>query len=238
MKVLRVAAIIAVALMASASKTLRADEGMWTFDRPPVQSIQSRYGFTITQPWLDHLRLASVRFPDGSGSFVSPTGLVLTNHHVALGAAPEALDGSERLRRRRVLCEDARRRSEGGRCRTQRARCRSEDVTSRVTAAAARATANAQAALDARNAEIARIEKECVDTTKLRCDVVTLYQGAQYWLYRYKKYTDVRLVFAPEQQMAFFGGDPDNFTYPRLRSRLRDLPRLRKRSASAVRSTS
>jgi hypothetical protein len=90
----------------------------------------------------------------------------------------------------------------------------SEDVTNRVTAAAGKA-ANAQGALEARKAEIARIEKECVDTTQLRCDVTPLYQGAQHWLYRYKKYTDVRLVFAPEQQMAFFGGDPDNFTYPR-----------------------
>jgi len=89
-----------------------------------------------------------------------------------------------------------------------------EDVTGRVASAAGK-TANAEAALNARKAEIARIEKDCVDTSKLRCDVVSLYQGAQYWLYRYKKYTDVRLVFAPEQQMAFFGGDPDNFTYPR-----------------------
>ncbi len=89
-----------------------------------------------------------------------------------------------------------------------------EDVTARIAAAAAKAT-TAQGALDARKAEIANIEKESVDKTALRSDIVTLYQGAQYWLYRYKKYTDVRLVFAPEQQMAFFGGDPDNFTYPR-----------------------
>jgi hypothetical protein len=214
MKVLRVAAIIAVALTASASKTLRADEGMWTFDRPPVQSIQSRYGFTITEPWLDHLRLASVRFPEGSGSFVSPTGLVLTNHHVALEQLQKISTAQKdyvadgfyaRTRADEVKAADA----------ELNVLMSSEDVTSRVTTAAGRTTANAQAALEARNAEIARIEKECVDTMKLRCDVVPLYQGAQYWLYRYKKYTDVRLVFAPEQQMAFFGGDPDNFTYPR-----------------------
>jgi len=214
MKVLRVAAIIAAVLTASTSKTLRADEGMWTFDRPPVQSVQSRYGFTITQPWLDHLRLASVRFPEGSGSFVSPTGLVLTNHHVALEHLQKISTAQKdyvadgfyaKTRADEVKAADA----------ELNVLMSTEDVTSRVMAAAAKATANAQAALDARNAEIARIEKECVDTTKLRCDVVPLYQGAQYWLYRYKKYTDVRLVFAPEQQMAFFGGDPDNFTYPR-----------------------
>src|SRR5204863_6600561 len=88
------------------------------------------------------------------------------------------------------------------------------DVTPRVVAAAQRASGT-QAALDARRAEITAIEKESLDRTGLRSDVVTLYQGAQYWLYRYKKYTDVRIVFAPEQQIAFYGGDPDNFTYPR-----------------------
>ena len=178
-----------------------------------MKDIQSRYGFTVTQPWLDHLRLSSVRFPEGSGSFVSPTGLVLTNHHVALEqlqkiSTPQknyVADGFyARTRAEEVKSADA----------ELDVLMSSEDVTSRVTGAAAKA-ANAQAALEARKAEIARLEKECVDTTKLRCDVVTLYQGAQYWLYRYKKYTDVRLVFAPEQQMAFFGGDPDNFTYPR-----------------------
>jgi hypothetical protein len=201
------------ALLVLTSLALHADEGMWTFDRPPLQAIQQRYGFTVTQPWLDHLRLSSVRFPDGSGSFVSPTGLVLTNHHVALEqlqkiSTPQknyVADGFyARTRAEEVKAADA----------ELDVLMSSEDVTSRVAAAAAKAP-NAQDALEARKAEIARIEKECVDTMKLRCDVVPLYQGAQYWLYRYKKYTDVRLVFAPEQQMAFFGGDPDNFTYPR-----------------------
>src|SRR5215831_7688819 len=180
---------------------------MSTFDRPPLQAIQQQYGFTLTQPWLDHLRLSSVRFPDGSGSFVSPTGLVLTNHHVALEQLQKnyVADGFyAKTRAEEVKSADA----------ELNVLLSSEDVTNRVTAAAAKA-ANAQGALEARKAEIARIEKECVDTTQLRCDVTPLYQGAQYWLYRYKKYTDVRLVFAPEQQMAFFGGDPDNFTYPR-----------------------
>ena len=178
-----------------------------------AQAIEQRYGFSVTPGWLDHLRLSSVRFPDGSGSFVSPNGLVLTNHHVALEqlqkiSTPQknyVADGFyARTRAEEVKSADA----------ELNVLMSTEDITARVAAAAARA-ASSQAALEARKAEIARIEKESVERTGLRSDVVTLYQGAQYWLYRYKKYTDVRLVFAPEQQMAFFGGDPDNFTYPR-----------------------
>jgi len=210
MKTIRYVATLTAVL---AAVGLRADEGMWTFDRPPLQTIQQRYGFSVTQPWLDHLRLSSVRFPDGSGSFVSPNGLVLTNHHVAL----EQLQKISTPQKNYV--------ADGFYARTRSEEVKSagaelnvlmstEDITPRVVAAAAKAT-SAQAALEARKAEIARIEKESLDRTGLRSDTVTLYQGAQYWLYRYKKYTDVRLVFAPEQQMAFFGGDPDNFTYPR-----------------------
>ena len=210
---LRIAALALAILTTSSQGALRADEGMWTFDRPPSQAIQQRYGFAVTKEWLDHLRLSSVRFPEGSGSFVSPTGLVLTNHHVALGqlqkiSTPQknyVADGFyAKAGPEEVKAADA----------ELDVLVSTEDVTARVTAAAAKGK-TAQAALEARKAEIARIEKECLDTTSLRCDTVTLYQGARYWLYRYKKYTDVRLVFAPEQQMAFFGGDPDNFTYPR-----------------------
>ena len=205
-------ALVTIAVLATA--VLHADEGMWTFDRPPVDAIRQRYGFTVSKEWLDHLRLASVRFQDGgSGSFVSPNGLVLTNHHVALGqlqkiSTPQknyVADGfSARSRDEELKAADL----------ELNVLFSTEDVTSRVVAAAARGT-SAQAALDSRKAEIARIEKESLDRTGLRSDVVALYQGAQYWLYRYKRYTDARLVFAPEQQMAFFGGDPDNFTYPR-----------------------
>lgn len=187
---------------------------MWTFDNLPVAQLKARYGFEPTQAWLDHLRLASVRFNDGgSGSFVSPRGLVLTNHHVAVGqlqklSTPEkdyvkngffARTPAEELKtpdlELNVLVS-------------------MEDVTSRVTGAAKPETAPA-AAVEARKAAIAAIEKESLDATGLRSDVVTLYNGGEYWLYRYKRYTDVRVVFAPEQQAAFFGGDPDNFTYPR-----------------------
>src|SRR5499427_8962325 len=210
MRKFRVVALLCCVLF---SAGLHADEEMWKFDKPPAQTIQQRYGFTVTKEWLDHLRLSSVRFPEGSGSFVSPNGLVLTNHHVALEqlqkiSTPQknyVADGFyARTRAEEMKAADA----------ELNVLISTEDVTARVVAAASRA-ASAQAALDARKAEIARIEKESVDQTGLRSDIVMLYQGAQYWLYRYKKYTDVRLVFAPEQQMAFFGGDPDNFTYPR-----------------------
>src|SRR6266853_2900524 len=213
MTTLRSLRVAAIGFAVFATTSLRADEGMWTFDRPPVQTIQQRYGFAVTKEWLDHLRLSSVRFPEGSGSFVSPNGLVLTNHHVALDelqkiSTPQKNYVAEgfyaRTRSEEVKAADA----------ELNVLMSTEDVTARVVGAAAKAT-SAQGALEARKAEIARIEKESVDRTGLRSDIVPLYQGAQYWLYRYKKYTDVRLVFAPEQQMAFFGGDPDNFTYPR-----------------------
>jgi len=192
----------------------RADEGMWTFDNPPLQQLRAKYGFTPTPQWLDHVRLSSVRLNDGgSGSFVSPHGLLLTNHHVA----------RVQLQKNSTPQHDYLR--DGFYAATQAEEMKSpdleinvlesmEDVTARVNQAIAGAkTPEAQFA--ARRAAIAAIERESQQKTGLRSDVVTLYQGGEYWLYRYKRYTDVRLVFAPEQQIAFFGGDPDNFTYPR-----------------------
>ncbi|MDM7994530.1 MAG: S46 family peptidase [Acidobacteriota bacterium] len=191
-----------------------AEEGMWTFDNPPARQLQEKYGFAITQQWLDHVRLSSVRFNDGgSGSFVSPRGLVLTNHHVALGqlqkmSTPEkdyATDGFyARSAAEEMQCPDL----------ELNVLISMEDVTRRVQDAVKKGMSDKDA-LSARKSEIAKIEKESLDSTGLRSDVVNLYGGGEYWLYRYKKYTDVRLVFAPEQQAAFFGGDPDNFTYPR-----------------------
>jgi hypothetical protein len=187
---------------------------MWTLDNPPLHQLQERYGFTPTPAWLDHIRLASVRFNDGgSGSFVSPHGLVLTNHHVALGqlqkvSSPQkdyVADGFYAPTRAEELkCPDL----------ELNVLVSMEDVTKRVQGSV-RSDMSDEAALKARKAEIAKIEKESTDSTGLRSDVVTLYAGGEYWLYRYKKYTDIRLVFAPERQIAFFGGDPDNFTYPR-----------------------
>jgi len=191
-----------------------ADEGMWTFDNPPLKQLKERYGFEPTRAWLDHVRLASARFNDGgSGSFVSPHGLVLTNHHVALGQLQKVSSPSKdyvkdgfyaRTQAEELKCPDL----------EVNVLANMEDVTARVRGAVKPGMSD-EAALKARKAEIASIEKESSEKTGLRSDVISLYQGGEYWLYQYKKYTDMRLVFAPEQQTAFFGGDPDNFTYPR-----------------------
>ena len=191
-----------------------ADEGMWTFDNPPLKQLKDRYGFTPAQQWLDHVRLSSVRFNDGgSGSFVSPNGLAITNHHVAFGQLQKLSNAQKDYVR------------DGFYARTQAEELKCTDLELNVLMSMENVTARVQGvvkpgmtekqALDARKGERARIEKESLDSTHLRSDVVSLYAGGEYWLYRYKKYTDVRLVFAPEQQTAFFGGDPDNFTYPR-----------------------
>src|SRR5579871_371279 len=191
-----------------------ADEGMWTFDNPPLKQLKDAYNFTPTQQWLDHVRLASVRLNDGgSGSFVSPNGLLLTNHHVARG----------QLQKNSTAQHDYIR--DGFYAATPDQEMKSPDLEVNVLVSMENVTERVQAALKnaktseaefaARRAAIAGIERESQQSTGLRSDVVTLYQGGEYWLYRYKKYTDVRLVFAPEQQIAFFGGDPDNFTYPR-----------------------
>jgi hypothetical protein len=192
----------------------RADEGMWTFDNPPLQHLQQKYNFTPSQQWLEHVRLSSVRMNDGgSASFISPHGLILTNHHVALGQ----LQKNSNAQRNYVR--------DGFYAATQAEEMKSpdaevnvlvalENVTDRV-AAAVKGAKTPEAEFAARRAVMAQIEKESTEKTGLRSDIVTLYQGGEYWLYRYKKYTDVRLVFAPEQEIAFWGGDPDNFTYPR-----------------------
>jgi len=191
-----------------------AEEGMWTFDNPPVEAIKERYGFEITPAWLDHVRWASVRFNDGgSGSFVSGTGLVLTNHHVAVGQLQKmstrekdyVTDGFYApTTGQEIPCADL----------ELNVLADLAPVTDRVMAAVREGMSEAEA-LRARNAEMALIRQESVEETGLRSDVVALYQGGEYWLYRYRKYTDVRLVMAPEKQAAFFGGDHDNFTYPR-----------------------
>ncbi len=195
-------------------RPLTADEGMWTFDNPPAKLLQDRYGFTPTQEWLDHVRLSSIRFNDGgSGSFVSPRGLALTNHHVALGQLQKVSTPDKDYVKDGFLAHSE---AEEMKCPDLELNVLEsmENVTARVLGVVKPGMSDKDA-LDARKAEIAKIEKESQDSTGFRSDVIPLYQGGEYWLYRYKKYTDVRLVFAPEQQTAFFGGDPDNFTYPR-----------------------
>jgi hypothetical protein len=191
-----------------------ADEGMWTFDNPPLKRLKERYGFEPTREWLDHVRLASVRFNDGgSGSFVSPRGLALTNHHVALTQLQKVSSPAHDYVKDGFY---ARTEAEELKCPDLELNLLEamEDVTTRVRSSV-KPGMTGEAALKARKAEMAKIEKESLEKTGLRSDVISLYQGGEYWLYRYKKYTDIRLVFAPEQQIAFFGGDPDNFTYPR-----------------------
>jgi hypothetical protein len=206
--------VLPAALLSAAVPAMRAEEGMWTFDNPPFGQLKAKYNFTPTQAWLDHLRLSCVRLNDGgSGSFVSPDGLLLTNHHVARG----------QLQKNSTAEHDYLKNGFYAPTREQEMKSPDleinvlismENVTERVQGAA-KGISDATRALKARDAEIAAIEKESLEKTKLRSDIVILYQGGEYWLYRYKVYKDVRLVFAPEQQAAFFGGDPDNFTYPR-----------------------
>jgi hypothetical protein len=193
---------------------VRADEGLWTFDNPPSKRLQERYGFTPSQEWLDHVRLSAVRLNDGgSGSFVSAHGLLLTNHHVA----------RRQLQNNSSAAHDYLR--DGFYASTPDQEMKSPDLEVNVLVSMENVTARVQEAmkgisdeqkqLAARKEVVARIERESTQATGLRSDIVSLYHGGEYWLYRYKKYTDVRLVFAPEEQIAFFGGDPDNFSFPR-----------------------
>jgi hypothetical protein len=187
---------------------------MWTFDNPPLKLLKAKYGFTPTQAWLDHLRLSSVRLNDGgSGSFVSPNGLLLTNHHVARGQLQKNSSAEHDYVRDGFFAATTDQEMKSPDLEVN-VLVGMQDVTARVQGAA-KGIADEAKALKARDAEIAAITKESKDKTGLRSDVVSFYQGGEYWLYQYKAYTDVRLVFAPEEQAAFYGGDPDNFTYPR-----------------------
>jgi len=193
---------------------IHSDEGMWLFNEPPRQILKEKYNFEPTDQWLEHVQKSSVRFNSGgSGSFISPEGLVLSNHHV----------GADSLQKLGTAEKNYLRDGFHARTKAEEMRCHDlelnvlisiEDVTERVKSAV-KTDMNADRAFAARRAVMAEIEKESLDKTGSRSDVVTLYQGGKYHLYRYKKYTDVRLVFAPEQQAAFFGGDPDNFEFPR-----------------------
>lgn len=191
-----------------------ADEGMFTFDNPPVQQVRQKYGFELTDEWLNKAMLAAVRFNNGgSGGFVSADGLVITNHHIADETLSELSTPERDFIKNGFLAAS---RDKELKAPNLELNCLQsiEDVTGRVNKGIKHDTPPAEAGA-IRRANIAEIEREAAAKTGLRCDVVTLYQGGRYSLYSYKKYTDVRLVWAPEQGAAFFGGDADNFEYPR-----------------------
>ncbi|HEX8897157.1 MAG TPA: S46 family peptidase [Chthoniobacterales bacterium] len=204
-----------LALVLALCSTVFADEGMWLFNNPPLKQLKEKYHFEPTPQWLEHLQKSSVRFNSGgSGSFVSSNGLAITNHHVGLDTLQKLSNEKNNYVR------------DGFYAKTQAEEPRATDLELNVLMSIEDVTARVQAALKpgmtpeqsaaARQKAIAEIEKESKDKTGLRSDVVTLYQGGAYHLYRFKRYDDVRLVFAPEQQIAFYGGDPDNFEYPRF----------------------
>jgi len=205
--------IAAFALALAASSPALADEGMWTFDNFPSRKVGEKYGFTPDQKWLDDVRLSSARLANGcSASFVSPQGLVLTNHHCVHACVEQLSSAQQDLVEKGFL---ARRHEEEKRCPAMEVNQLLEirDVTAEIAKATKGKTGKAYA--DALKAEQARLSKACATSENLRCDVVTLYAGGQYALYKYRRFQDVRLVFAPELDIAFFGGDPDNFTFPR-----------------------
>lgn len=207
--------IALLSLVAALSPTAAlADEGMWTYNNFPSAKVKAKYGFEPTQDWLDHLRLASVRIAGGcSASVVSPDGLVMTNHHCARSCI-ENLSGN--------MKKDFNRDGFFARTEKDEARCpgmelnqltQIADVTARVQDAT-KGVADDKFS-EMQKSTIAGIEKECATSDDVRCEVVTLYRGGRYDLYKYRRLQDIRLVFAPEDGIAFFGGDPDNFMFPR-----------------------
>lgn len=193
---------------------LLGDDGIWLFNEFPRAAIRAKYGFDASDAFLKKLQTGSVRFNNGgSGSFVSADGLVFTNHHV----------GADCIQKLSTKEHDYMQRGFTANTQAEERACpdlelnvllKIENVSEKVKGAAP-AGANAAEAATTRRAAMSEIEKSCAASTGHRCNVVTLFSGGQYHLYEYQKYTDIRLVFAPEKDIAFFGGDPDNFTYPR-----------------------
>ena len=203
----------ATAVLSAPAAPARAEEGMWTFDNFPIATVNQTYGTNIDQAWLDRVREAAVRLQGCSASLVSGEGLVLTNHHCVVGCIQDLSDAQNDYVKNGWMPAT---REEEKQCPGQTAEILTDitDVTERVTGAGQ--GLEGAAFVQARNAESEKIQKEgCGDDPKLTCQVISLYRGGQYKLYKFRKYDDVRLVFAPEFQAAFFGGDPDNFNFPR-----------------------
>lgn len=207
----RVALVLCVLTLGLCSLAF-ADEGMWLFNAFPKDKVKAKYGFAPDQAWLDHVRLSSARAPNGSSSFVSADGLIFTNHHIAQGCVHDLSSNGKDYMKNGFYAPT----------RAEEPKCPGvefvvlediQDVTDKVNAAAKPGMSAADAG-KAQREVMSNLEKDC-STNGMRCDMVTLYSGAMYSLYKYKKYSDVRLVFAPEFDIAFFGGDPDNFEYPR-----------------------
>jgi Peptidase S46 len=207
----RLLALLTLVILAVSSLAY-ADEGMWLFNAFPGDKVKAKYGFEPSQEWLDHVRLSSARAPNGSSSFVSADGLIFTNHHIAQGCIHDLSTGGKDYMKNGFYAPT---RAEEPKCPGMEFVVLQgiEDVTAKVNAAAK----PGMSAADAGKAQLevmSSLEKDC-SVNGLRCDVVTLYSGALYHLYKYKRYDDIRLVMAPEFEIAFFGGDPDNFEYPR-----------------------
>ncbi|TLY71781.1 MAG: S46 family peptidase, partial [Gammaproteobacteria bacterium] len=214
----RPALLLPVSLLLLASAPAFGDAGMWTFHDFPQDLVKRQYGADISSAWLDRVRSATLRLSNCTASFVSPAGLILTNHHCAEGCLDEHSTSEQNLLRGGFL---ARSREQELKCGTQIADVLMsvENVTDRV--AAAIRGLDDRAANDTRKKTLTQLEQACEQESQharsgpLKCESVDLYQGGQYWLYKYHRYDDVRLVFAPERGIAAFGGDPDNFQFPR-----------------------
>jgi hypothetical protein len=216
---LRAVCLVGLTAVAAIVACARADEGMWTFQNFPAAAVEQKYGVRITPQWLDRVRLATVRLTNCTASFVSPDGLILTNHHCAEACLAEHSTRDHSLVESGYMADD---RSRELRCGAQIADVlvAMEDVTRRVLAATR--GLDPQAANARRRSTLTQLEQACENASRsnprtgpLKCEAVDLYEGGQYFLYEYRHYSDVRLVFAPENDIAAFGGDPDNFEFPR-----------------------
>lgn len=206
-------------LLLIAGGAVQADEGMWTFDNFPKALVKQKLGVDVTDAWLDKVRLSTVRLSGCSGSFISSEGLILTNDHCSWSCLAQLSTSDSDLLANGFLASS---RDQEKRCPTQSVSVLmgTEDVTAKI--AAVTSGLDDQAANAASKKELSKLEEECRQASirdrrigELTCEAVTLYNGSQYFIYRYKRYTDARMVFAPEFAIGAFGGDPDNFQYPR-----------------------